>query len=239
MKRSFTLFALVTLALLSYALYEALIAAPTEQTMGEVQRIFYYHVSSAWTSFLLFFLNFVFSVIYLLQKRSSLANATKADALALATAEVGVVFCTVVLITGPIWAKPVWGIWWAWGDVRLITTLVLWLLYVSYLMLRRFALGEQTATLAAALAIFAFIDVPIVYMAIRWWRTQHPQPVILGASGSGIDPAMMHALLINWMAFTCFAALLVWLRYVLERTTQEVRDAEVARSMGWQIEAGA
>ena len=130
MKRIFTVFALLTGLLLSYALYQALVVAPTEKTMGDVQRIFYYHVPSAWTAFLLFTINFVASVVYLI--RRSLA----ADALAVVSAEVGVVFCTVVLVTGPLWARPVWGIWWTW-DVRLTSTLVLWLIYVSYLMLRR------------------------------------------------------------------------------------------------------
>src|SRR6478752_7995927 len=112
MKRVFPILAVVTALLLSFALYEALIVAPTEQTMGNVQRIFYYHVPSAWTAFLLFAINFVASILYLI-KRSA-----KADILALVSAEVGVVFCTVVLVTGPIWAKPVWGIWWDPADIR-------------------------------------------------------------------------------------------------------------------------
>src|SRR3979490_481426 len=126
MKRAFPILGVLTGALLSYALYEALVAAPTEQTMGDVQRIFYYHVPSAWTAFILFFVNFGASVAYLIKRRPT------ADIIALVSAEVGVVFCTVVLITGPIWARPVWGIWGTW-DVRLTTTLVLWLIYVSYL----------------------------------------------------------------------------------------------------------
>src|SRR5258707_7970826 len=125
MKRAFPIFAVLTAVLLSYALYEALVAAPTEQTMGNVQRIFYYHVPSAWTAFLLFLINFVASVVYLVRRND------KADILALVSAEVGVVFCTVVIVTGPIWARPVWGIWWAAGDIRLTTNLVLWLIYVS------------------------------------------------------------------------------------------------------------
>src|ERR1700746_2332840 len=129
MKRGFTILAIVTGLLLSFALYEALIAAPTERTMGDVQRIFYYHVPSAWTAFLLFLINFVASVVYLIRRDS------KSDIIALVSAEVGVVFCTVVLVTGPIWARPVWGIWWTW-DVRLTSTLVLWLIYLRYLVLR-------------------------------------------------------------------------------------------------------
>ena len=142
MKRGFTILAIVTGLLLSFALYEALIAAPTERTMGDVQRIFYYHVPSAWTAFLLFLINFVASVVFLIRRDSS------SDILALVSAEVGVVFCTVVLVTVPIWARPVWGIWWTW-DLRLTLTLVLWLIYVSYLMLRRFSTSSQTPVLAA------------------------------------------------------------------------------------------
>src|SRR5436853_4719063 len=159
MKKAFPIFALLTLVLLSYALYEALVAAPTEQTMGEVQRIFYYHVPSAWTAFLLFLINFVASIVYLVSRNE------KADILALVSAEVGVVFCTVVIVTGPIWARPVWGIWWAAGDIRLTTTLVLWLIYVSYLVLRRLSTSGQTPKIAAVLAIFGALDVPLVYFS--------------------------------------------------------------------------
>src|ERR1700757_5285763 len=152
MKKAFPILGLLTAALLSYALYQALVVAPTEQTMGEVQRIFYYHVPSAWTAFLLFMINCGASIWYIVKR------GAKADALALATAEVGLVFCTVVLITGPIWAKPVWGIWWTW-DLRLTLTLVLWLIYVSYLLLRRFAAGPQGQTLAPVLGLFGPLDV--------------------------------------------------------------------------------
>jgi heme exporter protein C len=213
-----------TVALLVFAFYQAIFAAPTEQTMGEIQRIFYYHVSSAWTSFVLFFANFVASIVYL-WKRS-----LKADAWALSFAEVGIVFCTVVLVTGPLWAKPVWGIWWTW-DARLTTTLVLWLLYVSYLALRRFSESQQTPVLAAALAIFAFIDVPIVYMSIRWWRTQHPQPVIGGGEGSGIDPVMRFALFANWTAFLAMAALVSWFRYRIARREYAAEQAAAMQSL--------
>src|SRR5689334_10854894 len=119
MRLGITAFAIITIALLAFGFYQGMYAAPTEQTMGDIQRIFYYHVPSAWTAFILFFANFIASVIYLFRR------GPKADAWALASAEVGVVFCTIVLITGPLWAKPVWGIWWTW-DARLTTTLVLW-----------------------------------------------------------------------------------------------------------------
>jgi heme exporter protein C len=224
MKPGILIFAIITIALLALGFYQGMYAAPTEQTMGDIQRIFYYHVPSAWTAFLLFFANFIASIIYLVRR------SPKSDAWALATAEVGVIFCTIVLITGPLWAKPVWGIWWTW-DARLTTTLVLWLIYVSYLMLRRFSEGQQTATLAAALAVFGFLDVPIVYMSIRWWRTQHPQPVIAGGSGSGLDPAMWHALLYNWLAFLFLAGLVVTMRYKIARAEQELEHAHAMQSL--------
>jgi len=273
MKKAFPILGLLTAVLLSYALYEALVVAPTEQTMGDVQRIFYYHVPSAWTAFLLFFHNFLASVQYLVRrdpKTDAIANwvvialgvltciapyafrnllpagvypssvvttgiafvglyflihklfsEQQTDMLALTTAEVGVVFCTVVLVTGPIWARPVWGIWWTW-DVRLTSTLVLWLIYVSYLVLRRFSSSGQTPVLAAALAVFGALDVPLVYFSIWFFRTQHPQPVIGG--GGAIDPRMLHVLLINWLAFLCFAFLVCWSRYRLERAKREVDE---------------
>src|SRR5271165_6622422 len=222
MKKAFPILGVLTAFLLVYALYEALIGAPTEQTMGNVQRIFYYHVPSAWTAFLLFFINFGASVTYLIKR-----NPT-ADIVALVCAEVGVVFCTIVLITGPIWARPVWGIWWTW-DMRLTSTLVLWLIYVSYLFLRRFSSSGQTPTLAAALAVLGALCVPFVYFSIRFFRTQHPQPVMGG--GGSIDPRMLHVLLINWLAFSCFAFLVCWSRYRLEWLQREVEEAQALESL--------
>jgi heme exporter protein C len=217
MKKVFPILGIATLALLTYALYSALVLAPTEQTMGDVQRIFYYHVPSAWTAFILFTINFVASLIYLIRR------SLKADIVALVSAELGVVFCTVVLVTGPIWARPVWGIWWTW-DIRLTTTLVLWLIYVAYLMLRRFSSGSQTPLMAAVLAIFGALDVPLVYFSIWFFRTQHPSPVIGG--GGSLDPRMAHVLLINWLAFSCFAAMVFWSRYQLEKVKRDFEETQ-------------
>jgi heme exporter protein C len=222
MKRAFPILAVLTAVLLSYALYQALEVAPTEATMGDVQRIFYYHVPSAWTAFLLFLTNFVASVVYLIRRN------TKADIVALVSAEVGVVFCTVVLVTGPIWARPVWGIWWTW-DLRLTLTLVLWLIYVSYLMLRRFSSSGQTPLMAAVLAVFGALDVPLVYFSIWYFRTQHPSPVIGG--GGSLDPRMGRVLLINWAAFLCFAVLVCWSRYRVERLQREVEETQALEAL--------
>jgi heme exporter protein C len=121
-----------------------------------------------------------------------------------------------------LWGRRAWGIWWTW-DARLTTTLVLWLIYVSYLLLRRFAAGPQVQTLAAVLGIFGALDVPIVYMSNRWWRTQHPAPVFGGGPDSGIkDPAMLHAFYWNIAAWLAWGLLLLALRYHVERQRQRL-----------------
>ncbi len=229
MKPLFRIFLGLTVLVLAYGFCQAMYIAPREATMGEVQRIFYYHVPSAWTAFLLFFLNLLASVWYLVRRSQG------SDALALASAEVGVSFCTIVLITGPIWARPVWGIWWTW-DMRLTTTLVLWLIYVSYLVLRHYGTGGQVPVLAAVLAIFGFLDVPIVYMAIRWFRTQHPQPVIGGGEGSGLDPKMWVAVLWNWAGFLMLAGLFVWTRYRQALASHALEEAHARASLDYETE---
>jgi heme exporter protein C len=153
-----------------------------------------------------------------------------ADALAVAAAEIGVVFATVVLITGPIWGRRAWGIWWTW-DARLTTTLVLWLIYTSYLLLRRFAAGPQMQTLAAVLGIFGALDVPIVYMSNRWWRTQHPAPVFGGAQGSGMDSSMLPAFFWNLAAWAAWGLLILALRYHVEREHQRIVAAEAEAAL--------
>ena len=216
---------LATLAavLMMVALYMALIYAPREQTMGDVQRIFYFHVPSAWVAFLAFFLVFVFSSAYLLR------GGKQWDTRAAACAEVGILFCSLVLITGPIWAKPVWGIWWTW-DARLTLTLVLWLIYIGYLMLRHYIVDpERRATFSAVVGIIGFLDVPIVYFSIRWWRTQHPQPVLAGGEDSGLALPMLYTLLVCLAAFTLLFLVLMKMRVRLEQLADE-RDMLQARA---------
>jgi ABC-type transport system involved in cytochrome c biogenesis permease subunit len=286
MKRLFPILSVLTAIFLAYTLYLALGKdTPTDAQQGDVYRIIYYHVPSAWTAFLLFFINFIASIQYLASRKPSTQTAAKwvvmavgivglvasflppvqrllpvgmrpsavattvllipifyfvigkyfpgdnLDVLAVTSAEVGVVFCTIVLVTGPIWARPVWGIWWAPGDIRLTSTLVLWLIYASYLMLRRFSNSAQTQMLAAALAVFGALDVPLVYFSIWFFRTQHPQPIIGGNSGGSIDPRMLHVLLISWMAFLCFAFLVCWSRFRLELLHREIEGAHAMESL--------
>ena len=217
MKRAFSK-ALPVLCLISMlaALYAAFIHAPTERTMGDVQRIFYFHVASWWIAFLAFAVVFAASVSYLITRKRS------HDSVALASAEIGVVFTSIGLITGPLWAKPAWGIYWTW-DARLTTALVLWLIYVGYLMLRRYVPDEaKRANLAAVAGIIGFIDVPIVHFAIRWWRTQHPQPVIMGGSESGLAPPMFQTLMVSLAAFLFLYLWFMEKRLSIDRAQQEV-----------------
>jgi heme exporter protein C len=204
--------------------YAAFFIAPEERTMGLIQRIFYFHVSSAWAGFTAFFLCFIGNLLYVWKRDQ------KYDWLAVSGAEVGLAFTTVVLITGPIWAHPVWGIWWTW-DARLTSTFVLWLLYVSYLLLRSLVdEPDRRALLSSLFGIFAFLDVPLVFGAIRWWRTQHPQPVIMGGQGSGLDPTMKSVFFFSALAMHVFMLFLVAERYALEKMQTEtdflVREVE-------------
>jgi heme exporter protein C len=217
-------------ALMAWGFYQAMYAAPTEATMGDIQRIFYYHVPHGMLCYLFFTINLAASLLVLAWRRSNPSRALVADAWAVAGAEVGVVFCTVVLITGPIWGRPVWGIWWTW-DARLTTTLILWLIYVSYLLVRRFAAGAQTQTLAAVLSVFGAVDMPINYLANRLWRTQHPSPVFGGGPDSGIkDPQMLAAFGWNVLAWAVWGLAILAFRIHVERRQQliEARQAEAA-----------
>jgi len=214
----------VAILLVIVAAYASFFIAPQERTMGLIQRIFYFHAATAWAGEMTFFVCFLANLLYVWKRQP------KYDWLGVSSAEVGLACITVVLITGPIWAHPVWGIWWTW-DARLTTALILFLIYVSYLMLRRFGEGDQTPTIAAAFAIFGFIDVPIVYMSIRWWRTQHPQPVIGGGPNSGLDPHMRPALYTNLLAFMCLAALVVWFRYSVAMAERRAEDEAAQRAL--------
>jgi heme exporter protein C len=215
----------VAILLVLASAYASFFIAPEERTMGVIQRIFYFHVASAWAGFTAFFVCFIGNLLYVWKR------AQKYDWLAVSGAEVGLAFTTVVLITGPIWAHPVWGIWWTW-DARLTSTFILWLLYVSYLLLRTLVEEpDRRALLSSLFGIFAFIDVPLVFGAIRWWRTQHPQPVIAGGQGSGLEPTMKAVFFFSAFAMHVFMAFLVAERYALEKMQTETdflaREVEV------------
>ena len=208
------------------ALYLVFLYAPTDRNLGISQRIFYFHVSMAWVGFLAFFWVLVGSVGYL-WKRSQ-----KMDRLAYSSAEIGVVFTTLMLITGVLWAKPAWGVWWTW-DPKLTTSLILWLLYVAYLMLRAYSpRGDQGARFAAVLGVIGFVDVPIIYLSVVWWRTVHP-PVVLGPVAEGsLEPSMRMVLMACTVAFTLLFAYLLMDRQALRRSEEEF---EAVRSIAEPI----
>ena len=199
---------IVTGVLMLVNLYLIFVVAPTDAVLGEVQRIFYFHVPIAVVSFVAFFVVFVASIGYLTTRKS------RWDSVAHGAAEVGVVFVSLALLTGIIWARPVWGVWWTW-EPRLTTTLILWLIYVAYLMLRSYVPNKsQGALYAAGLGIIGFVDVPIVYYSVQWWRSIHPSAVVGPLADSGaLEPVMQYVLFFSLAVF-----LLLFLYLVLERT---------------------
>jgi heme exporter protein C len=216
--------AVIVFLLLGAAAYGSFFVAPTERTMGPIQRIFYLHVSSAWTGLTAFFICFIANILYVIRRQPTW------DWLSVSAAEVGLAFTTVVLVTGPIWAHPVWGIWWTW-DARLTSTFILWLLYACFLLLRTLVEEpDRRALFSALFGIFAFLDAPLVFGSIRWWRTQHPQPVVMGGSGSGLDSHMWNVLFFSWFAMLALMALLIRARYLIEAARGDLelvrREAE-------------
>src|SRR5271154_2715666 len=226
----------IAVAVLVVGFRQAIFLTPTDAAQGDVGRIFYYHVPIAMLSLLFPYLNFAASLTYLFWRNRDPLKALTADAFALASAEVAVVYASITLITGSIWGRVAWGIWWTW-DARLTSMLLLWLLYVSYLMLRGFSSAGQSHTLAAVLSVFAAVDVPIVYMSIRWWRTQHPAPVFGGGPDSGVDPSMMPAFLWNLVAWAMWGVFLVCFRYALERRRQQCEQDAALQAIEASLES--
>jgi heme exporter protein C len=207
------------------ALWLIFMVVPTEAQMGIVQRIFYFHVASAWVAFGGFFTVAGASAVYLWK------GSAGADRLAIASAEVGVLFCTLVLITGPIWARPIWGVWWTW-DPRLTMTVILWAIYAGYLMLRAFG-GEDegVARYAAVLGIVGVLDIPVIRVSVRLLHGIHPSVLSRPEGGSGlVDPSMRVALYVSSLAMLLLAGWLVALRMRAERLTTEV--AALRRAVG-------
>ncbi len=198
------------------ALYLALVYAPTEKTMGDIQRIFYFHVASAWIGMLAFLVVFIASICYLFTRHD------KWDIYAYTSAEIGVIFTTIVLLTGPIWAKPIWGTWWTW-DPRLTTTLIMWFIYIAYGKIRTSLREEEKkARLAAVFGILAFADVPVVFFAIRWWRTMHPGALVT-SSGIGLAAGMRPAFFGGLLAFSLLYCYFMLLSVRIERMRAEIR----------------
>src|ERR1041385_3873406 len=205
---------IIAAALLARNLYKIFMVLPDEAAQGMIFRILFFHAPMAMTAMLGSAVGLIASVGFLLTKNF------KFDSVAVAVTEVGLAFLLANLVTGSIWGRIIWGIWWTW-DARLTSALVCWLLYAGYLMLRH-AIEEPTqrATVAAVFNIFAFVDVPIVIFSIKWFRTQHPQPVLWG--GGSMDPDYRSTLMLNWLALILFGIVLTMIRLRQEQTQREI-----------------
>jgi heme exporter protein C len=198
---------IIAMAFLFLAIYLVFSYAPIETTMLEVQKIFYFHVSSALTVFLAFGVTCLFSLLYLIKRND------KFDTVAAASAELGIVFCTIVLLTGPIWAKPAWNTWWNW-EPRLTSTLILWLMYIGYFILRSALTGEKKKVYSAVLGILAFLDVPIVYFSVEIWQGNlHPDT----DTKWNLAPEMVTTWMLTWLALTVVYVFVLMVRYETER----------------------
>ncbi|MCS7050393.1 MAG: cytochrome c biogenesis protein CcsA [Thermomicrobium sp.] len=205
-------------AVLLMALSLALIFlyAPADVDQGQVQRLFYLHLPTAWLAYLSFFVIFVSSILYLLR------GAPQWDRLARSAAELGFIFTTLVLLSGSIWGRPIWGTWWTW-DARLTTTLILWFIYLGYFLLRAYVGDpERGARYAAVLGIVGFVDIPIIHMSVRWWRTLHPEPIVVRSEGPAMPPEMMVTMLVTLVAFLVLYGYLLAIKYRIETVRDEV-----------------
>jgi heme exporter protein C len=206
----------LTIPLITLGLYLAFLYAPTaiRSAGGEVQRIFYFHVPFAMASFLGFAVVLVTSILFLMKGNRSM------DTAAAGAAEVGLLCCTIVLLTGPIWARYAWGVWWTW-DARLTSTLVLWLIYAAYLLLRTYMSDDaRMRRYAAVLGIIGALDVPIVYFSVHWFRTQHPTTFI--TEKKGLPPEMGMTLGVGMIAVLVLFAALLTKRLLIGRIQEQI-----------------
>ena len=210
--------------LLAVGLYLGLVVVPPDAVQGDVQRIMYLHVPSILTAYLAFSVVFCSSILYLWKRD------LRFDAVAVSSAEIGVIFTGITLATGTIWGKPTWGVWWTW-DARLTLTAILFTIYVGYLMLRSFAEDPQAgARYGAVLAIIGFLDIPLNHFAVYWWRTLHQPSSILRAGGPSVAPAMLVPLAVNFVGLVLLYSYLLLERVRLERIRH--RSAELRLKRG-------
>jgi heme exporter protein C len=220
-RRWAALFAVLAATVILAAFWMIFFYVPTERSMGIVQRIFYVHVPSAWVAFMAFGIVALCSVGYLWLRDERL------DAIAVSAAELGTVFTTAVLITGPLWGKIAWGAWWVW-EPRLTLTLLLWFIYVGYFMLRNATENpERGKRFAAVLGIVGAVDIPLIHVSVNWFRSQHPQPVILRPEGPSAAPEIVQTLLVSLLGFTLLFFSLLMVRYVVERLSARVEALRV------------
>ena len=199
---------------MALTLYLVYMWVPTEQNLGVSQRIFYFHVPLGWIGMVSIMVVAVASILHLFTGKQ------KWDDLAYTTAEIGIIFASLILVTGAIWGKPVWGVWWTW-DAKLTTTLVLWFIYVGYLMVRAYGpAGTQGKRFASVIALIGAIDAPIIYKATDWWRSAHPERNV----PSDLDEQMLLTLLVSVLAFTVLYVYLLMERYSLRRSESDLDE---------------
>jgi len=222
----------ITVPMTLVALYLVFIWSPVERMMGPVQKIFYFHVASAWNAFFAFFIVFVFSLLYLFTKKR------KYDLIAGVSGEIGVIFTAIVLTTGPIWARSAWNTWWTW-EPRLTTTLILFFLYIGYIMIRNLDMDwQKRARLASVFGIISFANVPIVYMSIRWWESNlHPVVMSEGAEGAGggLEPSMLFTLIFSVFTLTLIYFILLQKGLYVEKLklkVQKIKAKEQEKMIG-------
>jgi heme exporter protein C len=214
--------AVSTGVVMTVALFMMFLYAPTDRVQGPVQRVFYLHLPMAWLAYLAFFVVFIASIAYLIKRNR------RWDQVARSSAEVGLVFTTLVIITGSLWGRPIWGTFWEW-DARLTTTLILWFIYLAYFMIRAYISDtERAMRYAAVVGIIGFIDVPIIHMSVRWWRTLHPEPIVTQASGPAMPDTMLYTLTVSLLAFTLFYGYLLYQKLIIEQTKDELADRYLA-----------
>jgi len=195
--------------------------APLEETMGVVQKIFYIHMPLAWWALVSFFVVFCASIRHLITRSSG------SDILAGAAAELGVLLSGLALVSGSIWGRAAWNVWWTW-DPRLTTTLIMWFVYAGYLVLRGSPMGgERRAMVSAVLGVVAFLDVPLVFYSARIWRSVHP--AVLASQGGGLEPEMWHTVLANLVAFGLLWLTLLLARYILGLAEERARALMLSR----------
>jgi len=192
---------------------------PTERTLGISQRIFYVHVPIGWVGMVSIIVVGIASVVHLITRNNFW------DAIAYSAAELGIIFATLILLTGAIWAKPAWGVWWTW-DPKLTTTLILWFIYVGYLMVRSFSQGTRGRMYASAVALLGAIDAPIIYLASVWWRSAHP-PLNIGPLAEqemSLDSKMLITLFVAIITFTIFYVYLMVERFSFRRVEDKLDE---------------
>jgi len=211
----------VAIVLLTVGIFMAFVYAPMDAVQGQAQRIFYVHVPMAWLAYLAFGVILVGSIGYLWKRDM------RWDRLARSGAELGFLFTTLVLITGSLWGRPIWNTFWTW-DARLTTTLILWFVYLGYFMIRSYAAdAERGARYAAVLGIVGAVDVPIIHLSVQWWRTLHPEPVVLDTTGPNLPNEMLWTLLVCFAGFTLMFAYLLIQKYRIEVVRDRLADREL------------